>query len=117
MIAMGTDMGFEPTMGPNAYELEIYCDLGMKPMDAIMTATKNAAKALHLDHEIGTLEKGKIADIVVCEGDPSKNIKTLGPRENIKMVLKEGYVYVDRRPGKDVRVIQDEYGSWRKIDA
>ena len=117
MIAMGTDMGFEPTMGSNAYELEIYCDLGMKPMDAIMTTTKNAAKALHLDHEIGTLEKGKIADIVVCEGDPSKNIKTLGPRENIKMVLKEGYVYVDRRPGKDVRVIQDEYGSWRKIDA
>ncbi len=116
-IAMGTDMGFEPTMGSNAYELEIYCELGMKPMDAIMTATKNAAKALHLDHEIGTLEKGKLADIVICQGDPSKNIKTLGPRENIKMVLKEGYVYVDRRPGKDVRVIQDEYGSWRKIDA
>lgn len=116
-IAMGTDMGFEPDMGSNGGELVTYVELGMKPMDAIVTATRNAARALHLDDEIGTLEKGKFADVVVVEGDPSRNIKALEPRENIKMVLKEGRVYVDRRPGMDVRVIQDEYGSWRKIDA
>jgi imidazolonepropionase-like amidohydrolase len=116
-IAMGTDMGFEPGFGTNGGELVTYVELGMKPMDAIVTATRNAARALHLDADLGTLEKGKIADIVVVDGDPSKNIKALEPRENIKMVLKEGYTYVDRRPGKDVRVIQDDFGSWRKIDA
>jgi len=116
-IAMGTDMGFEPDFGSNGSELVTYVELGMKPMDAILTATRNAARALHLDDDLGTLEKGKIADIVVVDGDPSKNIKVLEPRENIKMVLKNGYTYVDRRPGMDVRVIQDEYCSWRKIDA
>ncbi len=116
-IAMGTDMGFEPDFGSNGGELVTYVELGMKPMDAIVTATRNAARALHLDDDLGTLEKGKIADIVVVDGDPSKNIKALAPRENIKMVLKNGYTYVDRRPGMDVRVIQDEYCSWRKIDA
>ena len=116
-IAMGTDMGYEPGFGTNAYELEIYCDLGMKPMDAIMTATKNAAEALHMEDEIGTLDKGKFADIVVVDGDPLKNIKILQDRKKIQMVLKEGDVVVDRRPGKDVRVIQTEYKGWKIADA
>ena len=77
---MGTDMGFEPTMGSNAYELEIYCELGMKPMDAIMTATKNAAKALHLDHEIGTLEKGK--------SRTSSSVKAIQPHQDARSARK-----------------------------
>lgn len=115
-IAMGTDMGYEPGFGTNAYELEIYNELGMKPMDAIMTATKNAAEALHMEDEIGTLEKGKLADIVVVDGDPLKNIKILQDRKKVQMVLKEGKVVVDRRPGKDVRVIQADYLDWKIAD-
>lgn len=116
-IIMGTDMGFEPDMGSNASELAIYVDLGMTPMEAIVTATKNAAGALHMLDDLGTLEKGKLADIVLVNGDPSTDIKVLEPRENIQMVCKEGEVVVDRRPGKDVRVIPTEYRTWKIADA
>lgn len=116
-IAMGTDMGFEPDMGSNAAELALYVDLGMTPMEAIVTATKTAAEALHMAQDLGTLESGKLADLVLVDGDPEQNIRVLEPRENIKMVVKEGHCYVDRRPGKDVKVIQADYGSWNIIDA
>ena len=69
-IAMGTDMGFEPHMGTNAAELEIYVKLGMNPMDAILTATRNAAQAIKLGHELGTIEADKLADIIAVNGDP-----------------------------------------------
>ena len=110
-------MGFEPGMGSNAFELEIYVQLGMKPMDAILTATRNAAKAIKLDHELGTLEKGKIADIVAVHGDPLADIRILQERKRIQLVLKEGRIYVDRRPGHSREVIHAEPDSWRKIDA
>jgi len=115
-IAMGTDMGYEPAMGTNAYELEIYVELGMKPMDAIMTTTKNAAAALGMEEDLGTLEKGKIADIVVVDGDPLRNIKILQDRKKVAMVFKEGRLLVDRRPGHDKRVIQADHKSWNIID-
>lgn len=115
-IAMGTDMGFEPDIGSNADELKIYVDLGMKPMEAIMTTTKNAAKALHLEKDLGTLEEGKIADIVLVKGDPSKNIEVLGKRENILMVMKDGKIHVDRRDGKDIKPFPTNYKEWRIVD-
>ncbi len=117
-IAMGTDMGYEPGMGTNAYELEIYCELGMSPMHAIQTATKNAAEAIGMGKELGTIEAGKLADIVVVEGDPLDNIKILQEREKIQLVMKEGDVYVDRRPGEARKeIIHAQPDSWRKIDA
>ncbi len=58
-IAMGTDMGFDPEMGTNAGELEIYVKLGMSPMDALLTCTRNAARAIKMDKQVGTLETGK----------------------------------------------------------
>lgn len=115
-IAMGTDMGFEPDMGSNADELALYVELGMTPMEAILTATKSAAEALHLDAELGTLEAGKLADLILVDGDPTQDIKCLGPRDNIKMVYKEGHCFVDRRPGHNRQVIPGEYRSWKVID-
>jgi imidazolonepropionase-like amidohydrolase len=116
-IAMGTDMGFEPGMGSNAFELEIYVGLGMKPMDAILTATRNAAKALKMDRDLGTLEAGKIADIVAVDGDPLADIRILKERKRIQLVMKSGEIYVDRRPGHSREVIHAEPDTWRKIDA
>ena len=116
-IAMGTDMGFEPGMGSNAFELETYCGLGMKPMDAILTTTRNAAKALTLDKDLGTLEAGKLADIVAVDGDPLADIRILQERKRIQLVMKEGEVYVDRRPGHSKEIVHAEPDSWRKIDA
>jgi imidazolonepropionase-like amidohydrolase len=112
-IAMGTDMGFEPDMGSNADELAIYVDLGMKPMEAILTATKTAAEALHLDKDIGTIEPGKFADLVLVKGDPSEDIKVLKDRLNIQTVWKEGRRFLDRRPGEQIRTIPYDYQSWK----
>ena len=115
-IAMGTDMGFEPDIGSNADELKIYVDLGMKPMDAIMTITKNAAEALHIDKELGTLDEGKLADVVLVKGNPAENVEVLGKRENILMVLKEGKICVDRSNGKDVKPFPTNYREWKMMD-
>jgi imidazolonepropionase-like amidohydrolase len=115
-IAMGTDMGFEPHMGTNAAELEIYVKLGMKPMDAILTTTKNAAEAIKLGHELGTIEPGKLADIIAVNGDPLANIACLQEKKNIAMVMKEGRIYADRRPGKSKNVINVKPGEWKIVD-
>ncbi|MGI9423993.1 MAG: amidohydrolase family protein [Hyphomicrobiaceae bacterium] len=115
-IFMGTDMGQEPDMGSNAKELEIYVNLGMTPMEAILTTTKNAAEAVHLDKDIGTLDVGKCADIVLVNGNPAEDITVLQPRENIKMVMKDGKIFVDRRKGHEKDVINVDYKSWSLAD-
>jgi imidazolonepropionase-like amidohydrolase len=115
-IAMGTDMGFEPDMGSNAAELEIYVKLGMSPMDAILTATRNAAQAINLDRELGTIEEGKLADVVAVNGDPLKDIACLQQKKNIELVLKEGRVFADRRSGRSKNVVNVSPGEWKMID-
>src|SRR5581483_4578236 len=115
-IAMGTEMGFDPEMGSNASELAIYVDLGMKPMHALQTATINAAKAIKLDKDLGSLETGKLADIVAVDGDPLADIKCLQEKKNIQLVMRDGKVFADRRPGKSKNVVNAQPGSWKIID-
>jgi imidazolonepropionase-like amidohydrolase len=115
-IAMGTDMGFEPDMGSNAAELEIYVKLGMKPMDAILTTTRNAAQALKREQDLGTIEAGKLADLIAVDGDPLRNIRCLQEKKNIKIVMKEGKIYADRRPGKSKSVVNVKPGDWKIVD-
>ncbi|MCH4888511.1 amidohydrolase family protein [Acidaminobacter sp. JC074] len=78
-IAMGTDVGtpFNKHASSSAFELELMVKAGMTEMDAILSATKNAAMLLGVDHTHGTLEAGKVADFLVLEEDPIKNIKTI----------------------------------------
>jgi imidazolonepropionase-like amidohydrolase len=115
-IAMGTDMGYDPEMGTGAKELQLYVDLGMTPMEAIQTATRNAAHALNRGADLGTLERGKLADIIAVDGDPSADIAVLTKKENIQVVMKEGTVFVDRRPGKSKSAVQVESKSWKIVD-
>ncbi len=115
--AMGTDMGYEPGMGTNAQELEIYVDLGMTPMEAIMTTTRNAAEALGMEEDIGAIEAGKFADILAIDGNPLDDIRVLQDRGKIQMVMKEGEIFVDRRPGHSREVVHAEPDDWAKIDA
>jgi imidazolonepropionase-like amidohydrolase len=89
----------------------------MTPMDAILTATRNAAKALRMDKDLGTLEAGKFADIVAVDGDPLADIRILQERKRIQLVMKEGEVYIDRRPGHSREIVHAEPDSWRKVDA
>lgn len=115
-IAMGTDMGFEPDMGTNGGELEIYVKLGMKPMDAILTATRNAAQALKMEKDLGTIEAGKLADVIAVNGDPLKNIRCIQDKKNIQLVMKEGKIYADRRPGRNKNVVNVKAGDWKIVD-
>ena len=95
---MGTDCGYVFPPGKNAYELELYVKLiGMTTEDAILTATKNAAKALGKSSELGTIEQGKIADIIIVDGNPLEDIRVIQNSERIKLVVKEGKIEVDRR--------------------
>lgn len=114
-IAMGTDMQLDPEAGTNAKELEIYVDYGMTPMEAIKTATKNTAEAILLGKKTGTLEPGKWADILAIDGNPLRDIRILQDREKIKMVMKDGKIFVDRRSGKRKAIIHDEAHQWKRI--
>lgn len=115
-IAMGTDMGPEPEMGANAGELELYVKLGMTPMEAIVSATRSAAKALWLDKDLGAIEAGKLADILAIDGDPSLDITVLQKKDNIKLVVKDGEDFVDRISARQRYVVGAEFGSWKIID-
>lgn len=95
-ICMGTDCGSPYNYhGDNAYELYLMVKNGMKEMDALVACTKRAAEALRMQDKIGTLEKGKWADLMVVNGDPLQDIRVLVEKENIKLVMKEGKVYSD----------------------
>jgi imidazolonepropionase-like amidohydrolase len=115
-IAMGTDVHNVPEMGTSAKELELYVKHGMSPMDAIVSATRNAAQAIGLGDQLGTLEAGKIADLVAVRGDPLSDIRLLQERSNIALVMKEGRVYVDRMAETPRLVRHPEPGAWKLID-
>lgn len=90
-IVFGTDVGGFPwTVLNQAREFKYYVDYGMTPLEAIRTATTTPAEMLGWSDRIGTIEPGKLADIVAVAGDPLANITEL---ENVKFVMKEGVVY------------------------
>jgi len=82
--------------GDNAYEPELMVRYGMSEMEAIVAATKTSAEALGRGDNLGTIEIGKLADILIVEGDPLADIKILQKKENIRKVLKDGNTVVDR---------------------
>jgi imidazolonepropionase-like amidohydrolase len=93
-MALGTDCGYTPCVhGTNAFELELLVKYGMSPMDALVCATRNAAEALGMGERLGTLEKGKWADLIVIDGDPLKDIGVLQKKEKIVLVMMEGSIY------------------------
>lgn len=89
MIAFGTDSGVS-AHGDNAKEFELMVAAGMSPMDAIRSATLNTAKLLKIEQEVGTIEAGKLADLVAVSGDPLEDITLL---QSIEFVMKNGHIY------------------------
>ena len=96
-ITAGTDAGGF-VHGDNAREIELMVERGLSAMQAIQTATGWAAECIGLGHEIGSVEKGKQADLLVVDGDPLKSVSVLRDREAIKMVMRAGVAYVDKLP-------------------
>ena len=88
-IAFGTDSGVSPH-GENAREFELMVAGGMTPMQAIQAATLEASKLLKIEDKLGTLEDGKLADIVAVKGDPIENISLM---KKVAFVMKEGQVF------------------------
>lgn len=89
-IAAGSDAGFLVNHGENAAELEELVKGGFTPLEAITAATSAAARLLGLSDEIGALHAGKLADVVVVDGDPLADITLLQQQERITHVLKDG---------------------------
>jgi imidazolonepropionase-like amidohydrolase len=78
--------------GKNAREFVIMVENGMRPADALRSATSVAAELLGLEKDIGALEAGKVADVVAVPGDPVKDVATM---QKVFFVMKEGVVYRD----------------------
>ncbi|MBL22921.1 MAG: hypothetical protein CMM48_03395 [Rhodospirillaceae bacterium] len=115
-IFMGTDTTMGPRMGEHAMELDLYVQHGMTPMDAIKTATINAAQAVGFGDKLGTFEPGKLADFVAVEGDAIADITKLQDKKNIRMVAKEGGIYVDTLSPEHKYVIHPDPGQIQIID-
>jgi imidazolonepropionase-like amidohydrolase len=99
ILAVGTDLNSAPIspLGVNAIELELlvkYCDFS--PMEAIVAATRNGAMACFMGDKTGTIQPGRLADIIIVDGDPLTDIKVLQHVEKIKMVMLEGKIEINR---------------------
>ena len=88
-IAFGTDSGVS-VHGENAHEFELMVEGGMPPMEAIQSATLQAARLLKIEDTLGTLEAGKLADVVAVDGDPLQDISVM---KKVVFVMKEGQVF------------------------
>ncbi len=93
-IAFGTDAGVFKH-GLNWKEFEYMIGAGMKPMDAIRSATIHAADLLGEKDRLGSIEAGKLADIVAVEGDPLKDPTAFG---RVVFVMKDGVIYKQKNP-------------------
>jgi imidazolonepropionase-like amidohydrolase len=87
-ISLGTDAAVFPH-GQNAKEFKLMVDLGMAPMEALKAGTSNDAELFGIAQKVGTLEKGKLADIVGMAGDPTTDITAT---EHVSFVMKEGKI-------------------------
>jgi len=87
-ISFGTDAAVFPH-GQNAKEFKLMADLGMTPVAALRSATANDAELLGIGQKVGTLEKGKLADVIAMPGDPTSDITAT---ERVLFVMKDGKV-------------------------
>ena len=90
-VAMGTDSGVAPH-GANLRELDLLVRCGMSPQQALIATTSSAAELMGLDGELGTLEPGKRADLVLLDGD-ALEVATL--RERVRQVWKDGVLVAE----------------------
>jgi imidazolonepropionase-like amidohydrolase len=89
-IASGGDLGNRYPHGDNAKELEYLVGLGIRPMDALRSATSVAARAMRRADRFGSIKPGMEADVIVVNGDPLKDITCLQELANINMVFQDG---------------------------
>ncbi len=98
-IAAGTDAGGH---GHPANALEIAClvKAGMTPLQALRAATGWAAECIGRGHDLGIVEKGRLADLVVVDGDPLADVAILQDPARIALVVKGGRIVASRLPAR-----------------
>ena len=89
-IVYGADAGGYAWTEPQAREFSLMVEYGMTPTDAIRSPPSRAAKLLDEQDWLGTIEAGKLADIIAVPGDPLRGIAAL---EHVRFVMKDGVVY------------------------
>ncbi len=96
-IAMGTDAG---ALGhaQNTRELAYMVNAGMTPMQSIVASTKMGAQLLGMGDSLGTLEPGRLADLILIDGDPLADINIVADPTRVKLVMKDGIVYKSPEP-------------------
>jgi len=96
-IAAGTDAGGHGHPS-NALEIECLVNAGLTPLQALQAATGRAAECIGWEQELGTIERGKLADLIVVAGDPLGDVTILQNPERIALVLKGGQIAANRLP-------------------
>ncbi|GAA0179951.1 amidohydrolase family protein [Clostridium sediminicola] len=94
-MGLGSDILGDPKLpyGKNAREFELLVQyLGITPMESIMAGTKTNSELMMMEDKIGTLEEGKLADVIVVKGNPLEDISLLTNTDNIKVVIKDGKI-------------------------
>jgi imidazolonepropionase-like amidohydrolase len=88
-IAFGTDIGVCP-FGRNGREFNFMVQNGMSPMAAIQSATMSGADLIGISDKLGSIRRGKLADIIAVRGDPLRNVRLL---EDVRFVMKQGVIF------------------------
>lgn len=88
VVATGTDCVGSMGMGESALEISLLADSGLSNLEAISAATRNGAVAMGLEKHLGTLEAGKLADILVVDKDPTADVRVLEERSNISRIVR-----------------------------
>ena len=92
-IAMGSDVGTPLNYhGENALEVYWMQQAGMSALDALVSATGNAARALGWESWLGTLEEGKVADLIVYDKNPLEDLRLLADKTSLQFVMKDGMI-------------------------
>ena len=92
-----------PFHGENAKDLELFVEhLGFTPHEAICAATRDASHLMKMENDLGTLERGKLADLVIVDGNPIDDIRVLQDTSKIAVVMKDGNI--EARYGKVLSV-------------
>jgi imidazolonepropionase-like amidohydrolase len=93
-MAMGTDAGGFGH-GQNAKELVYLVEAGMTPMQAIVSATSMGARCMGLGPEVGLLKEGMLADLLVVDGGPLRDVGILQDRARLRLIMKDGEIVKD----------------------
>jgi imidazolonepropionase-like amidohydrolase len=94
-VALGTDYDGYVTpfdLGMPITEIKLMQEAGMTPMQIIIAGTQNAARVCNLENELGTIEPGKIADIIIVKDNPLEDLESL---LNVQMVIHNGEIIMD----------------------